>query len=317
MYKHDNYKKVKDIIEARRLNAIAKADERNLEVAALSDAIGEIDKELRGVGLLIFKTACAGRDITPIRKRNAELIEKRKAELLRLGLPEDYTEPKYVCPKCMDSGAVDMKICSCFKELLITENIKSSGIGRLIEKQSFENFNISRYAYDEEVLKKMKRTLKRAKTFSENLENPETNTLLLLGKTGTGKTHISTSIAKVAIEKGYEVLYDSVQNVMSAFENDRFRSGYGPFEPRGDKYLECEILILDDLGTEFVNQFTLSALYNLINTRQNAGRITVISSNLSQASLRQKYEDRIFSRLFGCDSQCLLFDGKDSRIEHV
>lgn len=315
MYKHDNYKKVKDIIEARRLDAIAKADEKNLEVAALSPVIKEIDAELRGVGLLIFKTACAGGDIESIRKRNSELLSLRRDELLRLGLPEDYTEPKYTCQKCMDSGAVNMKTCSCFKELLITENIKSSGMGRLIEKQSFENFDIRRYAYDEDVLKRMKQNLKMAKAFTENLETPEKTTLLMIGKTGTGKTHISTSIAKVAIEKGYEVLYDSTQNVLSAFENDRFRSGYGPFEPKGDKYLDCEILILDDLGTEFINQFALSALYNLINTRQNSGKITIISSNLSQAALRQKYDDRIFSRLVGCDTLCLVFDGKDARIE--
>jgi DNA replication protein DnaC len=315
MYKHDNYKKVKDIIEARRLNAIAKADYKNLEVAELSPVIKEIDAELRGVGPLIFKTACAGGDISPIRKRNAELLSLRRAELQRLGLPEDYTEPKYTCQKCMDSGSVGLKICSCLKELLITENIKSSGIGRLIEKQSFDNFDLGRYAYDEELLKMMKRNLKLAKAFAENLENPEKTTLFLIGKTGTGKTHISTSIARIAIEKGYEVLYDSTQNILTTFENDRFRSGYGPYEPQGDKYLECEILIMDDLGTEFINQFALSALYNLINSRQNAGKITIISSNLSQAALRQKYEDRIFSRLVGCDTLCLVFDSKDSRIE--
>ena len=315
MYKHDNYKKVKDVIEARRLDAIAQAEYKNIELAELSPIIKEIDRELRGVGPLIFKTACAGGDISAIRKRNEELLSLRRSELLRLGLPEDYTEPKYTCSKCMDSGSVGLKVCSCFKELLITENIKSSGMGKLIEKQSFNNFDITRYAYDEDLFRMMKRNLKLAMTFAENLEKPDKTTLLLVGKTGTGKTHISTSIAKVAIEKGYEVLYDSTQNVLSAFENDRFRSGYGPFEPKGDKYLDCEILILDDLGTEFINQFALSALYNLINTRQNTGKITIISSNLSQAALRQKYEDRIFSRLVGCDTLCLIFDGKDSRIE--
>ena len=105
-----------------------------------------------------------------------------------------------------------------------------------------------------------------------------------------------------------------MKNIVSAFETDRFKSGYGPYEPKGDKYLECELLILDDLGTEFVNQFTLSCLYNLINTRQNKGLATIISTNLPAAEILQKYEDRIYSRIMGCDSKPLLFLGKDNRI---
>ena len=115
-------------------------------------------------------------------------------------------------------------------------------------------------------------------------------------------------------EKGFEVIYDSSQNIVSAFEQDRFKSGYGPYEPKGDKYLECDLLILDDLGTEFVNQFTVSCLYNLINTRQNRGLSTLISTNLSPKEITDKYEDRIYSRLMGRDSKIILFVGKDARL---
>ena len=117
------------------------------------------------------------------------------------------------------------------------------------------------------------------------------------------------------IESGYEVLYDSAQNIVAAFEQDRFKSGYGTgYEPKGDKYMECDLLILDDLGTEFVNQFTVSCLYNLLNTRQNKGLSTVISTNLSPEELSKKYEDRIYSRIIGSDSTILLFEGKDRRL---
>ena len=154
----------------------------------------------------------------------------------------------------------------------------------------------------------------RTRSFAEGFVPGSGKNLLLIGKTGTGKTHLSTAIAKKIIEKGFDVLYDSAQNIFTAFENDRFRSGYGPYEPEATKFLECDLLILDDLGTEFANQFTVSCLYNLINTRQNKGLSTIISTNLSYDELSGKYEDRIFSRLMGADSKVLLFAGRDRRV---
>ena len=314
MYTRENYAKIKEILEARRQSAISEAEARNMEVASLSEDIRIIDKELRGTGLLLFKTACDGGDITPIRNRNVFLISERKKALLNLGLPEDYTDVKYTCKLCSDSGSVDGRLCSCFREMLVLENIKASGMGKLIEKQSFENFDLDRYKYDEEIYTRMKNNLREAKSFAENFGKGGPTTLLFMGKTGKGKTHLSTAIAKVVIEKGYSVLYDSTQNIVSAFETDRFKSGYGPYEPIADKYLECELLILDDLGTEFVNQFTVSCLYNLINTRQNQGLHTIISTNLTWEALKSKYEDRIYSRIVGVDSRIFYFVGKDQRL---
>ena len=116
------------------------------------------------------------------------------------------------------------------------------------------------------------------------------------------------------IENGFEVVYDSAQNVVAAFEYDRFKSGYGHYEARGEKYMECDLLILDDLGTEFTNQFTVSCIYNLLNTRLNKGLPTVISTNLSAGELLSRYEDRIYSRILGTDTVVLRFLGKDNRL---
>ena len=187
-------------------------------------------------------------------------------------------------------------------------------MGRLIEEQSFDNFDLSVYAYDPSVSAKMQNVLKSAKEFACDFGKKRGKNLLLMGTTGTGKTHISTSIAKVLIEGGYYVLYDSAQNIVSSFENDKFRSGYGQYEPEADKYLECDLLIIDDLGTEFINQFTISCLYNLFTTRRNRGLSTIISTNLAPAELATKYEGRIYSRIVGMDYNVLFFEGKDYRL---
>ena len=312
MYGYDNYQKVKEQLETRRENAMREAEARDAELRIESPEIRQIDSELTGTGLLLFKTACAGGDLTAIKERNTALVKKRREVLVSLGYPEDYSEIKYSCPKCCDTGYVGQKICSCFREALIKENIRSSGIGNLIEKQSFDNFDLSIYE-DDATKKEMAHNLKEAKKYADEFSRDSKN-LLLIGTTGTGKTHLTTAIAKTVIENGFEVLYDSAQNIVAAFEYDRFKSGYGQYEARGEKYLECELLILDDLGTEFSNQFTVSCIYNLLNTRLNTGLPTIISTNLGAGELLSRYEDRIYSRILGQDTVVLRFLGKDKRL---
>ena len=313
MYSRENYILAKEEIEARRKNAEATAEARNDELRLLYSEIKEIDDELTGTGLKLFKIACEGGDIAPLRARNEELMAKRRRILVGLGYPADYTDVQYVCKTCSDTGFVGSKMCKCLKELLITKNIKSSGIGRLIEKQSFENFDLEWYKSDEQSYARMKKNVETARAFASGFANHHDN-LLLIGTTGTGKTHISTSIAREVIHQGYDVLYDSIQNILTVFENDRFHSSYGQREPEGDKFLECDLLIIDDLGTEFVNQFSIATLYNIINTRGNKGLSTIISTNLSAADLRAKYDGRIISRIIGSEYKVLYFTGKDHRV---
>ena len=313
MYSYENYHKVKEEIEKRRTDAIARADARAEKVRAESEEIRLIDEQLSKTGLLIFKTACSGGDIAPIREQN-KLLNARRGELLKkMGYPEDYSDVKYFCEKCSDSGYIDgAKMCSCFHEALVKATIASSGIGDLIEKQSFDNFTLDYYKDDPQVLDRMRSNLERAKAYVKNFKKDKAN-LLLVGTTGTGKTHISTAIAREVIQLGYDVIYDSIHNIISDFEDDKFKSGYSYTEQKSEKYLECDLLIIDDLGTEFSNQFTISCLYNLLNTRINHGKATIISTNLSPAELSSKYEGRIYSRLIG-RSTVLLFEGKDRRI---
>jgi DNA replication protein DnaC len=312
MYTRENYQKIKEMIAARKERAEMLADMRRRELATRSSEIAAIDRKLRGVGLEIFRAACAGEDIKPIREKNLALSAKRRDIIRSLGLPEDYDKPDYTCKKCSDSGFTDdSRICSCFKEALTVLNIESSGMGKLIEKQSFDTFDLSWYEGQER--ERAELILSVAKRFVKSFGR-DTENLLFIGNTGTGKTHISTAIAKEIITRGFDVLYDSAQNIFSDFETDKFKSGYSPqYEAKAEKYLECDLLIIDDLGAEFVSQFTVSCLYNLINTRKNRGLSTIISTNLSPEELGAKYEGRISSRLMG-EYTVLPFLGKDHRI---
>lgn len=314
MYTREIYNAVKDELQRRRDEAHATTDAREAYLRSVSPEIKKIDEELEKTGLLVFKTAVSGKDITPIRERNKFLNERREKILAEMNLPSDYTDPHYTCSACSDSGYdKNGLMCSCMKELLRLEGIKASGIGRLIEKQSFSNFDLAWYEEGDE-RDRMEYNYKKSRAFASDFKVGNGKNLLFIGKTGTGKTHLSTAIAKEVIEKGYSVLYDSTQNILSAFEADKFKSPWDTSESKSEKYLEVDLLILDDLGAEFTTQFTVSCLYNLLNTRYNRGLSTVISTNLSDEELQAKYEDRIFSRLVGQDTEILLFVGRDKRI---
>ncbi len=314
MYSRKNYNEAKEEIAKRRTDAIAAAEEKKADLARKYPEIQEIDSELAHTGMLIFKTACQGGDISAVREQNEKLVAKKGELLLSLGYPADYTEVKFTCPVCSDTGFIGTRMCRCLKEVLIKKNIQSSGMGRLIERQSFENFDLDWYKSSEEDYKRAVHNYNTALAFAANFSKDKGANLLLIGNTGTGKTHISTAIAQRVISGGFDVLYDTAQNIIGAFADDQFRDRYRQPEPEADKYLECDLLILDDLGAEYTNQLTVSCLYNLINTRQNKGLSTIISTNLSAKELAGKYEGRIYSRIVGSDYTVLYFTGKDHRI---
>lgn len=314
MNSRENFQRALEIIDNRRKASEAAADARNLEVRSLSPEIAEIDRELTRTGLELFRAACEGQDLAPIKDKNQALVARRRELVVALGFPADYTELKCSCAVCADTGYDGSKICKCMKELIVTMNIESSGMGNIIKNQSFDNFDLEWYrSSGEEVYNRMAHNLKVAREYARDFGKSGAN-LLLIGTTGTGKTHISSAIASEIISRGFDVLYDSAQNIIEAFRNDQFyRSAKNP-ESEAEKYLECDLLIVDDLGAEFTNQFSVAALYNLINTRQNRNLSTIISTNLSPEELASRYEGRIYSRIIGSDYNVLVFRGKDHRV---
>lgn len=317
-YLAEQIREVRQRIADRRLSAVEAAEGRRREVEAKSPEIAKIDASLAKTAQRIFEISAAGPDgvrekVEQLRRENEELLAERRAILEVLGYPGDYTEIRYVCPICRDTGYDGTKMCACMKRELILEGFRASGIGHLIEKQSFENFSLDYYRSSKEDYDLMEKTLEAAKEFAETVP-PRYGNLLMVGGTGLGKTHLSTAIARRVIERGYEVRYESVQNVIAAYEYDRFRSGRDGEDERSAIYLDAELLILDDLGTELVNAFSISAIYHLLNTRINREKPTIISTNLMPEELQAKYSDRIVSRLLG-EYRVLLFKGTNVRYQ--
>ena len=315
-YSAENYRSVKEILDRRRARAKADADARREELHKRSPECAEIDAALGGTGFAIFRAACQGdpdgEAFARIKAENLALRKAREELLFSLGLPADYTEIKYTCPLCEDSGYRDIYMCECMKRELVLAGLSSSGLGHLLDTQSFESFSLD--YYEEGGNKKhMARTLKIAREYAENFTLSSGN-LIFFGRTGLGKTHLSTAIARVVIERGYDVCYNSAENILSDYEFDKYRSNFGKEAPRAEKYTETDLLIIDDLGTEMLSNFAQSALYNLINTRLAAGRPTVVSTNLGEDELQARYGDRIASRLLG-EFRPLLFLGVDIRAQ--
>jgi DNA replication protein DnaC len=198
-------------------------------------------------------------------------------------------------------------MCQCYKNRIIEEQFKLSGISNLVKTQSFDTFSLKMYENQEE----MAELLNYARNYVQDFASIKEN-VLFVGGTGMGKTHLSTAIAKSLIEKGYGVIYETAQNIFFDFENDRFIDRFGGAEPEATKYLECDLLIIDDLGAENITPFTVSCLYNIINTRLNKNLPIIASTNFDSKEIRGKYHDRITSRLFS-DFIIKKFYGTDIR----
>jgi len=316
-YNRENFNRIKQEYDEKYANARLAASERLFEIHTKLPEVAQIDRVLGETGARIMSIICSGEDgakekIEKLRTEN-NALSKARAELLVLsGYPADYTDVKYECEKCGDSGYVDTKMCECMKKKLVYAGYESSGMSRLLMDQRFDNFNLDYYKKDAETYNNMCRVYDIMKDFAEGFSAGNGENLALFGDTGLGKTHLSSAVAGRVIERGYDVVYTTAIDLISDFENFRFGTGMNTERGDTERYSNCELLIIDDLGTEVINQFTVSCIYNVINTRLNKSLSTVLSTNLTQNDFRQKYWDRITSRVFG-EYKLLMFSGVDVR----
>lgn len=321
MFNRENVEKVNLAFQEKRRRAQEEAKRRTSEVQSLIPELREVDREMASIGMRVFGEAIKGGDNLQERmdrlKEENRLLQKKHGDLLeKHGFPRDYTKEKPACEKCGDSGFIGSNMCICMKREIILEGYRTSGLGKLLEKQRFDNFDLSLYSSktlpDKNYSARdvMEGIFRSCKDYAEKF-TPSSPSLLLIGGTGLGKTHLSSAMAKEIIDKGFDVVYETVPNMISAFEKERFAKEEEKNRTR--RYLEAELLIMDDLGTEPQGKSSQSTIYNLVNARASVySRPTIISTNLSYRALEKMYDSPIISRLFG-EFDVLLFAGEDVR----
>lgn len=240
-------------------------------------------------------------------------LQKKKAELLvERGYEMDYLDDIFSCKTCRDTGYFGGKMCSCLKAMYNAEVTRELGTLLKNSDECFEKFDLSLYGDARESMEIVYNTCREyANSFSERSMN-----LMFQGGTGLGKTFLSACIARVVAGNGHSVCYDTASSALEAFETKKFSRDAQTAENAAvkvDRMLDCELMILDDLGTEMPTPMSVSALYTLINTRLVNGRKTVISTNLTDAELSKRYNPQICSRLEG-EFTKLPFFGSDIRL---
>lgn len=285
--------------------------------------IREIDEELSKISLkACHKMLNSGADhaeiITALQKGTEKLVAEKKNILKDAGIPETFMDEVYSCPKCQDKGSYNNKWCECYYEKLQKYMQKKSNINANT-MHSFDKFNLSLYpdVVNEEYgasPRDIAKNIYKLATKYANLDPAVPKQLLFYGSTGLGKTFTSECIAKEFIKKGKDVYYTSAPRLFATFEDYKFGKSNSVEAKRIIDYIqEVDLLIIDDLGTEFRTQYTDSILFDLINTRTNENKHMIISTNLNPVQIEPTYSQRISSRILG-NFEVILFLGNDLRI---
>ncbi len=279
--------------------------------------IERIDTRLRTqmaelVGLTLRGGAELNAAIKALEDESLALQEKKAELLVERGYEMDYLDDIFSCKTCRDTGYFGGKMCSCLKALYNAEVTRELGTLLKNSDECFEKFDLSLYGDARESMEIVYNTCREyANSFSERSMN-----LMFQGGTGLGKTFLSACIARVVAGNGHSVCYDTASSALEAFETKKFSRDAQTAENAAvkvERMLDCELMILDDLGTEMPTPMSVSALYTLINTRLVNGRKTVISTNLTDAELSKRYNPQICSRLEG-EFTKLPFFGSDIRL---
>ncbi|MEG1240538.1 MAG: ATP-binding protein [Oscillospiraceae bacterium] len=255
------------------------------------------------------------------RRENLKLQEERTALLVAARYDPAALSGAPLCPDCGDSGWNDGKMCHCLRDLCAQEQTRELSKTLDMESQSFSGFDLMLYptAVGENgrsPREAMTRVLASCKDYAEQFPNVKPQNLYLYGGTGLGKTFLSAAIAGVVVRRGFSVVYDAAANIFAQFELQKFSRDLGDSQDAKDetrRYLNCDLLIIDDLGSEFTTPFVQSALYTIINTRLVKNKCTVISSNLSMPESERRYTPQVASRLKG-EYRGLPFVGDDIRL---
>lgn len=264
-----------------------------------SEEFRKIEAEMNSIGTTLAIAAISDNSEKLERlKAICDKLSEKKNKLLKASGIE---RPTAICKLCNDQNFVSGKLCSCVEE--IAKQLTFAELSSLlpINDSTFDNFNLSYYSDkpDENGNIPKKRAtalLKLCREFADNFPSVSSS-LLFMGGAGLGKTHLSLAIVSEVAKKGYGVVYGSAYNLLSTAEKEHF--SYNGETEKEDALLNCDLLVIDDLGTEFLTSYTSALIYNIINTRLLNGKATIINTNLSFDELESRYTARITSRFVG------------------
>lgn len=306
--KNDQYNKILREYDERRFQNKYELDKRIQEVYKAIPELKVLEDEIISLSAQSGRLALFGntKSLDNLKDRSTKLKEKQKQLLLENGYPEDYLSIQYCCGKCKDTGFIDNDKCNCFKQAIADMIYEGSNIKSILDRENFSTFSFKYYSddyIDESIglspLSNMQKIVAGCKSFIRHFDKKHEN-LLFLGNTGVGKTFLANCIAKELLDRGYTVIYLTAFRLFDILEKYKFgREGKNSLIAANqfEYILDCDMLIIDDLGTELSNSFTTSQLYLIINERLLRQKSTLISTNLSLDNLNTNYSERIYSRI--------------------
>ena len=307
----------------RQLRSRHISEKRYQEVITAVPSLKDLEQRIQKMSLAHARDRLAGNGQGADLSEEIAAVTREREELLTAhGFPADYLKPVYECPDCQDTGYIGDKKCHCFEREIVNFLYSQSNLQEVLDRENFSRFNLELYPddYMEETTGQtprdnMRNIFRTAKEFVRNFDNGCQN-LLLYGNTGVGKTFLTNCIAKELLDSSHTVVYLTSLKLFDILETYKFDRDLSQAAKNASVsyILDSDLLIIDDLGTELNNSFTSSQLYRCIDTRQNNGSSTIISTNLSFDDLREQYSERIFSRITS-NYTLLKLTGDDIRLK--
>lgn len=301
-YSEEVFNKVKQELDRRCTEAYSEYDRRLEEIKRTAPEISKLAESLSETSYkitqaILNKDQNVSEAIEQIRKNNLSTQATIKTLLREFGYDENYLEIPFTCKKCKDSGFAMGKRCECFDRLLKKYAVESLNSSSKIVLNDFDDFKLEYYPDNKQdgfsSREQMKEVFEFCKKYAADFSESSPS-LIFTGKTGLGKTFVSSCIAKNLLERGVSVIFDSIQNIVRKVEDEHFGRTQGDTMGIIE---DADLVILDDLGSEFINKFSSSVIYNIINDRINLNKPLIISTNFSNHELNQMYNDRIISRI--------------------